>query len=101
MLFFRFILLSKNLDRLDTLVLEQDLSLPAAGQYSDQNDDAFQDLLIIGLHIEQVQQIIDHSKGDHTCQGAKRASATAAQDGTTDDTGSNGIQLEPHAHARL
>ena len=72
-----------------------------AGKDGDQNDHAFEDLLIVGLDIEQVEQVVDHGKGAHPRQGAKDAATPSTQDGTADDAGRNRIKLEARAHAWL
>ena len=52
-----------------------------AGKDGDQDDHAFQDLLIIGLDIEQVEQVVDHAEGGYPRQGTKSAATSSAQNG--------------------
>ena len=71
------------------------------GQNRDQDYQAFQELLVVGFDIEQIEHVVDQGKGKHASEQALNRPAAATQNAAADHHSGDRIELVTDADARL
>ena len=76
------------------------LLVAALQRDGDEDQRTLDDPLDLGGHVEQIQQIEDQAKGDHSEEGAGHSRLSAGQRGPANDDGCDGVQLDQVADNR-